>query len=338
MAVARPIVAALDLLEELQNPDESDGNGPYPDEIKAYLEDALGENHGETERLSDEIKLEGRMLLGSNCRGTPEVPSISISWCDLRIPVSTLRVIVSSTSLHETSQASDCHPEDIWHTSSDLFGRSSALSLGSSRALENLPDCNHPFHRPRVCHQTRKVLTLTHASNHLSRCTAELDRPYNSCSSGEALPHTGRVQRDSDKGMVLHAGTLGSAGSAESDCVDWDLGSTIAHRALQRMFIAALHRKGHFTRSKRFQIPLTKEASSELKWWSSEKLKQLNGMALNPPGIDVMISTDASKKGWGPAFLANGQGVGGRREKTHTLMYWNSRQPTLLFRRLSRGP
>ena len=37
------------------------------------------------------------------------------------------------------------------------------------------------------------------------------------------------------------------------------------YQALQRMFIAAIHRKGHFTRSKRFQIPLTKEASSELK-------------------------------------------------------------------------
>ena len=92
----------------------------------------FSENHAETERLSDEIRLEGRILLGSNCRGTPEVPSVSISWCDLRIPVSTLWVIVSSRSLHETIQASDCHPEDIWHTSRDLFGRSTALSPGSS--------------------------------------------------------------------------------------------------------------------------------------------------------------------------------------------------------------
>ena len=42
LAVARPIAAALDLLEEPLNPDESDeGTGPDPDEIKAYLEDAL---------------------------------------------------------------------------------------------------------------------------------------------------------------------------------------------------------------------------------------------------------------------------------------------------------
>ena len=95
------------------------------------------------------------------------------------------------------------------------------------------------------------------------------------------------------------------------------------YRALQRMFIAALHRKGHFIRSKRFQIPLTKEASSELKWWSSEKLKQLNGMALNPPAIDAMMSTDASKKGWGASFLGERTGVGCRRKKTHTSMYWN---------------
>ena len=133
----------------------------------------FSENHAETERLSDEIRLEGSILLGSNRRGIPEVQSISISWGDLRIPVSNLRVIVSSTSLHETSQASNCHPEDIWHSSGDLFGLSTALTPGSSRASENLPDINHPFHRPRVCQQTRKVLTLTHAGNHLSGCAAE---------------------------------------------------------------------------------------------------------------------------------------------------------------------
>ena len=42
LAVARPIAAALDLLEEPPSPDEgNENNGPDPDEIKAYLEDAL---------------------------------------------------------------------------------------------------------------------------------------------------------------------------------------------------------------------------------------------------------------------------------------------------------
>ncbi len=42
LAVARPIAAAHDRLEEPPNPDEGEeGNGPDPDEIKAYLEDAL---------------------------------------------------------------------------------------------------------------------------------------------------------------------------------------------------------------------------------------------------------------------------------------------------------
>ena len=48
--------------------------------------------------------------------------------------------------------------------SSDLFGRSTALPPGSSRALENLPDCHHTLHQPLVCHQTRKVPTLTRAT------------------------------------------------------------------------------------------------------------------------------------------------------------------------------
>lgn len=89
-------------------------------------------------------------------------------------------------------------------------------------------DCSHTFHRPWVCHQTQKVLTLTHASNHHSQCTAELKKPNDSCSFREALPYTGGVQRDPDPGVVLITVTFGSAGSDESDCTDWDLGSTIA--------------------------------------------------------------------------------------------------------------
>ena len=60
-------------------------------------------------------------------------------------------------------------------------------------------------------------------------------------------------------------------------------------------------------------IPFTKEASSELKWWSSGELKQLNGMALNPPAIDAMISTDTSKKG----RRKNGGSVAEARRRTH---------------------
>ena len=112
--------------------------------------------------------------------------------------------------------------------------------------------------------------------------------------------------------MVLHVGTLGTAGSDESDCSDWELGSTIAQLSSSTNVHCSLHRKCHFTRSKRLQIPLTREASSELKWWSSEKLKQLNRISLNPPAINAIISTDAPQKGWG-IFL--GERTGGRWQK-----------------------
>ncbi|CAB4034472.1 Hypothetical predicted protein, partial [Paramuricea clavata] len=353
LAVARPIAASLDLLEGPLSPDESedDINGPHPDEIKAYLEDALvllrilkddiptdkhlfpdkfrqvvqsehdhsqtnskvigapskpqfrkatptqpfrafsgpsaghigsgfegsstsgcrtggpvpfnlvhstagekeptsfqpedieqiyprrkvqtrkygpSKNTVETERLSNETGPEGCLLLCTSSSGTQEVPSISFSRWDLRVPVFTLRSIISTPSLHETGQASYCNSENIWHTSSDIFGRPTALPPGSNRVTDNLQDCNHPTHRRRVYHQTREVLTITHASNHLSGGPAELDGHDNSCSSGETLPHTVGVQRDPDQGVVLHAGTFSIAGSNESDCPNWNSGSTFA--------------------------------------------------------------------------------------------------------------
>ena len=186
----------------------------------------------ETERRSNETGPEGCVLLGTSSSGTQEVPSISFSRCDLRVPVFTLRSIISTPSLHETGQASYCNPENIWHTSSDIFRRPTAFPPGSNRATENLQDCNHPIytHRPRVYHQTREVLNITHGhtSNHISGRPAELNGHDNSCSSGETLPHTVGVQKDPDQGVVLHAGTFSIAGSNESDCPNWNLGSTIA--------------------------------------------------------------------------------------------------------------
>ncbi|CAB4026642.1 Hypothetical predicted protein, partial [Paramuricea clavata] len=95
-------------------------------------------NNVETERLSNETGPEGCVLLGTSSSGTQEVPSISFSRCDLRVPVFTLRSIISTPSLHETGQASYCNPENIWHTSSYIFGRPTALPPGSNRATDNL--------------------------------------------------------------------------------------------------------------------------------------------------------------------------------------------------------
>ena len=199
----------------------------------------LSENHDETERPFDEIRPEGRILLCSNRRGTPEIPSISVSRCDLRIPVSTLRFIVSATSLHKTSQASDCHTENIRHTSSDLFGRSTALPPGSSRAPENLQDCNHSFHRSRVRHQTREVLTSP------TQAIIFLGAQLNSLDLTIAVPQEKLCRIQSECKEIL---TRGWCSMLELSALLGRMNQTarigiweapLHYRAVQRMFIAA---------------------------------------------------------------------------------------------------
>ena len=278
-------------------------------------------NNAKTKRLSHETGPEGCLLLCTNSRGTQEVPSVSIPRCDIRIPMFALRSLISTTSLHQTSQASDRHSEVIWHKSSDLLGRPTALSPRSDRATKNFQDCYHPSHRPWIYHQTREVLTLTNARNHLSGCPAELNRPDDCSSCGKTLPHTVGVQRNLTRrgcSMLELSALLGRMNQTARIGI-WE--APLHYRALQRMFIAALHKKGHFTRSKMFQIPLTKEATSELKWWSSEKLNHINRMALNPPAIDMIVSTDASKKGWGASFLD--QRTGGQWKKEESRAHIN---------------
>ncbi len=93
------------------------------------------------------------------------------------------------------------------------------------------------------------------------------------------------------------------------------------YRSLQRLYISALHKNGHFTTSQSFKIPLTKQASSELAWWSSNQPTHVNRLALTPPTIDMIISTDASKKGWGTSL--RNQRTGGQWQKEEARAHIN---------------
>ena len=74
------------------------------------------------------------------------------------------------------------------------------------------------------------------------------------------------------------------------------------YRALQRQYIG-LTRMGSFKASKKYQLVLTKQALQKLEWWSSTQLLQHNQVSVIFPPFGMTIWTDASKKGWGAAYL-----------------------------------
>ena len=182
-----------------------------------------------TQAISDLVSIgpEGCILLCSDRRGTPEIPSISVSRCTYEYqclpfglssaPRAFAKLVKPVITILRISGIQVV----IYLYNLLLFHQDPAELQKIFKIVITL------FTDLRFVIKL-EVLTLAHASNHLSGCTAELARPYNSCSSGETLPHTIGVQRDPDQGVVLHAGTLGTAGLDESDCTDWDLGSTIA--------------------------------------------------------------------------------------------------------------
>ena len=75
------------------------------------------------------------------------------------------------------------------------------------------------------------------------------------------------------------------------------------YRTLQCQYITGVTRTGCFEASKNCQLALNKQALQELEWWSSTQLVQHNQMSLILPPFDMTIWTDASKKGWGAAYL-----------------------------------
>jgi hypothetical protein len=79
------------------------------------------------------------------------------------------------------------------------------------------------------------------------------------------------------------------------------------YRKTQNQFIAMLHEEARYSEIKNKQIYLYPEVITEMHWWTSIELIQSNKMSLILPPFDMIMSSDASTKGWG-AFC---QGVSG---------------------------
>ena len=139
-----------------------------------------------------------------------------------------LRTILSTSSLHQAAQTSDFHSQIIRYTSRDLSGRPVTPPPGCGRITRNFPTCLNSTNRPWVYHQTREVLTVTRASNHLPRSNVGFCEHDHISSSRETQQLTDGLQRDPEKTAVHYAGTFSTIRSNESDCQNRDLGSAHA--------------------------------------------------------------------------------------------------------------
>ena len=184
------------------------------------------EVNAQAKRLSHETGSERCLLFGANSGRSQKVSEIPISRCDLRVPVFTLRSVLGTSSIHQVTETSGCHPEIIGHPSGDIFGRPSTTPPRGCGTTEHFPHCNNPPYGLGLYNQTREMLSITRANNHLSGCTAELHRPDHSSPSGETPPIAVGVQGYSGPTVVLHAGAFRAVGLHESNCPYWDLGST----------------------------------------------------------------------------------------------------------------
>ena len=71
-------------------------------------------------RLHDEIRSQGCLLFNSNNETTQEVPAFHFRQCDVRIPMPTLRTLVSSTNVHQSPETSNFITEETGTASDHL--------------------------------------------------------------------------------------------------------------------------------------------------------------------------------------------------------------------------
>ena len=91
-----------------------------------------GSNSTPTRRLHDETRLTGRILHGPYARPTQEVPEIPISGQNLRIPMSSVRSIISSKSIHQAIEAGGSSTTFVRDPNCDLLRRPFNHAPGST--------------------------------------------------------------------------------------------------------------------------------------------------------------------------------------------------------------
>jgi hypothetical protein len=80
------------------------------------------------------------------------------------------------------------------------------------------------------------------------------------------------------------------------------------YRSLQRDQIKALHSSSN--PSQLMKITLSPSSIDELRWWTSPNIQTFNGQSLQTCPIEMVVSTDASLRGWGATWP--GTTIGGQ--------------------------
>ena len=238
---------------------------------------------------------EGCVLRDSYLEESPEVPSVSLERHTSRVCVPFLWSGGCSEAFHRGYEAGCCSSSARRYPSDHLLGRSAVHESIAGGPGAGYGNCALLAREFRVCCQFRKVMLRSNPADGISRVSSQ-QSGYDSAPS--------RLQSGGNKSpLSLPAST------SKRICPGRELSQLIGKltSSIQAIFPAPLHYRSlqhlkhqALAQGKGFDatIALSSEAREELHWWSAH-LDAWNGRELLHSPPDLVMETDASRKGWG---------------------------------------
>ena len=245
-------------------------------------------------RFYDKYRFKGRLPVSSRPPVIPKVSSVYLGGHLLPVQSPPIRPVFSPQNFYKTNEANRSIPEEKVNTSPYLPGRLPSLSCYKGGSCEKHPSVNNSPSVPRIYNKLQKVIPDSLSGYHLSGFQNRLNvydavTPSRKDQQNPRLcsPSTSSSKDNSTKPSKLNWFTRGLSAAI--------LQAPLHFRHLQCDLIWGLQMNRE---SYDALITLSTSARGELAWWL-ENTRSTNGSPVHLPPPDMLITTDASMKGWG---------------------------------------
>ena len=228
-------------------------------------------------RIYGQTRPKRRLPNGGRPSRVTEVPSVHLARLNLPVSSLTVRTKHGTTNIYETAKASGSLSSHSKYQTSHLPGRHINYRVVSTITKGTHSAGNRATSKPRLYHQLREVAVDPYSSTRVPRVLDKLE-------NNEILP-------TSDKGSQS-ARSVQISPEGESNLTTPSRSASGFPRVLSIRSVVS---------------PLALQASTEL-FNPTSSVEQgvvsghVNGSPIHPPATEMVITSDASKMGWGATF------------------------------------
>ena len=257
-----------------------------------------------TRRFYDKYRFKRCLPFCARARDFPKVPSLHLEGNLLPVQSSSIRPVFSPQNFFESSKTCCCIPEKEGHSSPYIPGRLSSFGCNSGRSCEKYSTGSESPSVPWFYNKPQEIITNSNTSDNLPGFPNRLNvhdaippgrknRPNSRLLSPSARfskYHIAKPSKFNRSVRVLETSHLASSTSLSSLAIRPDKGPTNEPGVLRRL-----------------DCPVTECQSRTC--LVVETLNS-NGSPVHLPPPDMLITTDASKRGWGAvhqSFQTNGR-------------------------------